>query len=154
MQFRAHIENGKLAIETPESYRRYLSGLNEGTKMTVAIDKKKNTRSLSQNAFLWLYYGVIENETGTTANDVHEWAKRMFLPPRFISVQGMEIRIPASTTNLSKHDFSEYLDKICAATSIPIPDPALAGYESNHQQYLTTKPVAYPSETSTGTAFD
>lgn len=153
MQFRAHIEKGRLAIDTPESYKRYLSGLNDGEKMTVTIEKKKNTRSLSQNAYLWVYYQVIENETGTNVNDVHEWAKRMFLPPRFITVMNKEMKIPASTTNLSKHEFSEYLDKIAAATNIPIPDPELAGYE-NPKQYLTTNPtVAYPQGEGK-TAFD
>lgn len=133
MQFRAHIEKGKLAIETPDKYKRYLEGLNEGTKMVVDIEKQKNRRSLSQNSYLWLYYGVIESETGHTANDIHEWAKRMFLPPKFITVMGKEMKIPSSTTDLSKHDFGEFLDKICAETGVPLPDPESAGFITNYK---------------------
>jgi len=146
MQFRAHIENGKLKLDTPESWKRYLSGFNEGDELVMDIDKKKNIRSLSQNRYYWLYLNVIETETGNTANDLHELFKRLFLPPTNKTILNTSIRLPASTTDLSKNDFSEYMEKICAMTGVPIPDPQLAGYESNHQQYLTTKPAAYPSE--------
>jgi hypothetical protein len=47
-------------------------------------------------------------------------------------VNGEEIKIPSSTTTLSKIDFGEYLDKIAAETGIPLPDPEAAGYISNH----------------------
>lgn len=145
MQFQAHIQNGKIALDTPESYKRYLSGFDEGTKLVLDIDRKKNTRSLSQNAYMWLYLGVIENETGNTASDLHEFFKRKFLPPETKTIMGTDIRLPASTTNLSKHDFSNYLDKICAMTGVPIPDPLLAGYTSNKSQYISSKEkVEYP----------
>lgn len=147
MQFQSHIENGKLAIETPESYKRYLSGFDEGTKMVLDIEKKKNKRSLSQNAFYFLYLGVIENETGNTVDDLHELFKRKFLKPVEKTIMGQQIRLPNSTTNLSKHEFSEYLDRICALTNVPIPDPVLAGYTPNSVQYLDSKEkVNYPTE--------
>jgi hypothetical protein len=41
---------------------------------------------------------------------------------------GETINIPASTTELNKQDFSDYLDRICALTEIELPDPELAGY--------------------------
>ncbi len=103
---------------------------NEGKQIVVGVPEKK--RSLSQNAYLWVYYGVIEQETGNNADDIHEWAKRKFLPPRFITVNGEQMRIPGSTRLLNKADFGDYLDRIAAATEIPLPDPALAGYISNH----------------------
>lgn len=147
MQFQAHIENGKLAIETPVSYKRYLSGFDEGTQMVLDIDKKKNKRSLSQNAFYFLYLGVIENETGNTVDDLHELFKRKFLKPVEKTIMGQQIKLPNSTTNLSKHEFSEYLDRICALTNVPIPDPALAGFTSNSVQYTDSKEkLEYPTE--------
>jgi hypothetical protein len=33
---------------------------------------------------------------------------------------GKEIKLPASTTDLDKSSFGEYLDKICAMTNIPL----------------------------------
>lgn len=146
MRFTAHIENGKLAINSKESWKRYLLGFNDGTELVLDIDLKKNTRSLSQNRYYWLYLNVIETETGNSANDLHELFKRLFLPPTNKTILNTDIRLPASTTDLSKHDFSEYMEKICAMTGVPIPDPELAGYESNHKQLSPNPTVAYPTE--------
>ncbi len=147
MQFQAEIKNGKIALSTPESYKRYLSGFDEGTKMVVDIEKKKNKRSLSQNAFYFLYLGVIENETGNTVDDLHELFKRKFLKPVEKTIMGENIRLPNSTKNLSKHEFSEYLDRICALTNVPIPDPQLAGYLPSSTPYTAIKhDVAYPTD--------
>src|SRR4051794_32304271 len=71
---------------------------NEGK--TVTIELEKHERSNSQNSYYWVYLGVIERETGQNADEVHEWAKRKFLPPRFIKVNGEEMKIPGSTTDL------------------------------------------------------
>ena len=147
MFFSCHIENGKLAIDTPEKWKRYLSGFDEGTKLTIEIDKAKNNRSLSQNRYYWLYLGIISNETGHTEEELHELFKRKFLPPTHKVILGTGFKLPASTTDLSKHDFSEYLDKICALTGVPIPDPELAGYTSNNASYLSAPTVTYPTQT-------
>ena len=146
MRFEATTEKGKIAIATPDKWRKYLSGFPDGTKMVIDIDRKKNTRSLSQNAFLWLFYRVIESETGQPASDIHEWAKRKFLPPKFIKVMGTELKIPASTTELSKHDFGNFLDRLSSETGVPIPDPELAGYVSNHQTTAKVEKVEYPTD--------
>lgn len=132
MRFEATTEKGKIALGTPDKWKKYLLGFPDGTKMVLDIDRKKNVRSLSQNAYYWLYLGVIENETGNTASDLHDLFKRKFLPPQTKIILGNAIRLPSSTTNLSKHDFSEYMEKICAESGVPIPDPKLAGYVSNH----------------------
>ncbi len=100
----------------------------------IVIEVPKIVRSRTQNNYLWVYYGVIEQETGNNADDIHEWAKRKFLPPRFITVNGEELRIPGTTTGLTKTEFGEFLEKICAATEIPLPDPTLAGYISNYER--------------------
>lgn len=88
------------------------------------IEKEVTTRSLSQNKLYWMYLGIIERETGNSANDLHEYFRRTLLPPTFIKAMGKEIRIPKSTTDLKKHEFSEYLEKIAAETNIPVPDTA------------------------------
>jgi hypothetical protein len=148
MIFEALTEKGKIAISTPDKWKKYLSGFPDGTKMTIEIDRKKNARSLSQNAFMWLYLGVIETETGNEANDLHELFKRKFLPPVYKKILGTEIKLPASTTDLSKYDFSLYMEKICAETGVPIPDPELAGFTSNHQTAKAPDklPTPYPED--------
>jgi len=55
MRFEATVEKGKIAISTPSKWKDYLLGFPDGTKMALDIDWKKNKRSLSQNAFYWLY---------------------------------------------------------------------------------------------------
>ena len=153
MQFRAVIENGKPRIDTPESYKRYLSGFNEGEKIVIDIEKKKNKRSLSQNAYYHVYLSVIEAETGNTADDLHEYFKRKFLRPQEKTILGVEMKLPASTTNLSKHDFSEFLDRICALTGVPIPDPVLAGYTTGND-YVSAPKADYPTEDYKPTEFE
>jgi hypothetical protein len=94
-------------------------------------------RSDSQNAFYWLYLGIIERDTGQNADDIHEWAKRKFLPPRFIKVNGEEMRIAGTTTGLGKGDFVDFMDKIAAETNVPIPNPEDAGFISNTKPPVT-----------------
>ena len=108
----------------PDNKKSWLDYLmsNEGKKLVVEIDLEKGKRSLDQNSFYWLYLGIIEKETGNLATDLHELFKRKFLPPIPKKILGVEFRIPASTTTLSKTDFGEYMDNICSLTNVPIPD--------------------------------
>lgn len=101
---------------------RYKQFLKDNEGKVVKIENQISTRSLSQNALYWLYLGVIEQETGNTAHDLHELFRRTLLPPKFIKVMGKEIKIPMSTTELKKTAFGEYLDKIAAESGVPIPD--------------------------------
>lgn len=87
-----------------------------------------STRSQLQNNLYWIFLGKIERETGNNADDLHEWAKRKFLKPRFIKIKDEEMKIPGSTTRLNKLDFGDYLDKISAETGVAIPIPEEAGY--------------------------
>lgn len=85
-------------------------------------------RSLPQNRLYWIFLDKIARETGDDAESLHQWAKRQFLKPKFIKVRGIEMKIPGSTRELSKLEFSEFMDKISATTEVAIPDPTEAGY--------------------------
>lgn len=87
-----------------------------------------STRSNLQNNLYWVFLHKIERETGNNADDLHEWAKRKFLKPRFIKIKGQEMKIAGSTTELNKQDFADYLDKISAECEVAIPDPTEVGY--------------------------
>jgi hypothetical protein len=135
MHFRAQAKGGKLEYAPSTLFKlRECLQANEGKWFSIELDK--NTRSQSQNAYYWTFLDVIERETGQNANDVHEWAKRRFLPSRHLKVNGLEFKIPGSTTDLDKAAFTEYLDKISAETGVPLPDPEAAGYISNHDKPL------------------
>jgi len=132
--FVATIKDGRLSLGSEHNkirFQRFLEG-NEGKTIRIT-EATKPLRSISQDRFYWLYLELIERETGNSAKDLHEWAKRKFLPAKFIKVMGGELRIPGSTTELTKGEFSDYLDKICAETEVPIPNPEEAGFTSNFQ---------------------
>lgn len=107
----------------PSNTKAWLDFLmaNESKQLVMEIDVVKSKRTLSQNDFYWFYLGIIEKETGNLATDMHELFKRKLLPPIPKKVLGVEFKIPATTTTLTKSEFSDYLDKICAMTNVPIP---------------------------------
>lgn len=115
------IKDGKLEFDKEEGYKYFLQN-NEGENVVIKIKKAYSSRSEKQNKLYWFYLNLIETETGNIASELHEFFKRKFLKPRFIKVLGNEIRIPGSTTDLDKLEFTEYLRNIEILTGIPIPD--------------------------------
>lgn len=119
-------KNGTMEFESNYGYSLFKQNLAENEGKKYRIEKLVLTRSLSQNSLYWKYLEEIEIETGNTASDLHEFFKREFLPPKFITVslkgKAMERKIPASTTDLNKTQFGEYMDKISALTGVAIPD--------------------------------
>ena len=111
---------------------------NEGKECYANIGKIKGVRSLPQNSFYWLYLEIISKETGNNVDDLHRLFKGLFLPKKTVVFKGKEYLMSGSTTELSKGDMSMYMDRICAETSIPIPDRQTAS-------------IAYPVSDSSNT---
>ena len=116
--FTGEVKDGQLNKKTFEALLQYLASLKG--KISIVVEKGK--RTTLQNNFYWLYLGIIAHETGDDQNSLHEYFKRKYLPPQFITALGKTIKIPASTTDLDKHDFSNYLERISAETGIPVPE--------------------------------
>lgn len=129
--FTAKSVDGKLSLGSEGNTFRFKQWLEQNPNKMLKIEPIGNERTNQQNRYYWLYLGIIERETGNCANYLHEYFKRIHLPPTYISVMGKEIKIPTSTTDLKKHEMSDYLDKICAETGVPLPDPEEAGYILN-----------------------
>lgn len=104
------------------NYKRFIQHLKENDGKEFRIEQLVRTRSLSQNNLYWMYLEIIERETGNNANDLHEYFRRVLLSPKMLKVMGKEIKVPKSTTELKKNEFSDYMEKICAETGVPIPD--------------------------------
>lgn len=119
--FRAKVEKNILSIFDKDNFRIWLSKF-ENQEVDLTVKKPNNSRTTKQNSFYWKYLTLIEEETGNNTMDLHEVAKRKFLKPIFKTVMGKEYKLPASTTKLSKTEFSEYMDKICAWSGVPIPE--------------------------------
>lgn len=133
MIFLVHIDDkGGLDFGSTFNKSRFLDYCRNNPGKLLRITHEELKRSRSQNNLYWVFLHAIAKETGNDADDIHEYAKRKFLPPRFITINGEEYKIPGTTTGLSKNDFSEYMDKVSAWSGVPIPNPADAGYLSNY----------------------
>lgn len=111
----------------------------EGEELYAKLDKFKNVRSLSQNALYHAYLEIISNETGNEVDSLHKLFKGLLLPKKEITLKGKTYILSGSTTELTKAEMIEYMDKICAMTEVPIPDPKLMSIE---------KSVAYPKQSN------
>lgn len=131
MIFRAKINKG-LDFGSEFNESRWQDFLKQNEGKWVRIEREEPKRTLSQNAYYWIYLEVISRETGNSPEDLHEFFKARFLPKKIIKIKGKknthEFTRTISTAKLNKLDFGEYLDKICSETEIPLPDPAEAGY--------------------------
>lgn len=131
MEHNIHAKIGENGVVVFTPNQQIFLAKNVGKWLTCGIVKPKRTNA--QNRFYWVYLRIIENETGNSSNDLHEYFKRVLLPPRFITIKNkerkdLEVKIPASTTKLNKIDMGEYMEKICAETGVPIPNPCENGY--------------------------
>jgi len=118
VKIKAFIKNAIIKCDA-QLWRQYLSGFDG--EVSIEIKKWQRDRTLDQNALYWKYISIICSHTGDNIDDTHEYFKRKFLPPRFVTVLGQKIRLPASSKKLSTKEFTDYLDQICALTGVPIP---------------------------------
>ena len=93
----------------------------------VTVEREKSKRSNNANAYLWgVVYKLISEHTGHSENELHSIYSRMFLPPKFITYNGKEIKLPTGTSNLDKLEFMKFTDQVIAEASsmgIVIPPP-------------------------------
>jgi hypothetical protein len=118
--FHARVSKSSLVYHNKKVLDDFFA-VNDEKEVWVRIERVTGKRSMSQNNFYWFYLSLIANETGHTEDELHSLFKRIFLPPRYKTILGREMKLPASTTELSKPEFGEYLDRICAETNVPIP---------------------------------
>jgi hypothetical protein len=106
----------------------------------VNIEKEKGKRSLGFNAYLWgVVYKLISEHTGHTAQELHEIYTRMFIPPKFITYKGKEIKVPSGTSGMDTATFWTYVDRVIAegaSMGVVIPPP------ENKEEFKVE--VAYP----------
>ena len=118
---RAKIKNGKLEFTNRQRFIQILKNY-EGKEVMVSVEKWVDKRTIPQNKFYWLYLEIISNETGHDPNELHDFFKVRFLPPRFKNLFGQEAQLPPTTTSLDKLDFTNYISRIEALTQIPSPN--------------------------------
>jgi hypothetical protein len=108
-----------------------------GCSVEIVI-RKKNRRSSPQNRYLWgVVYKELEIRLRDLGNDVdsdtvHDFCKGKFNPKPLAGIGGEKIDdIGGTTTDLTKSEFSEYVDKIIQFAAeylditIPLPNTDL-----------------------------
>lgn len=119
--FTAKSIDGKLSLGSETNKALFEEDIKQNPNAVYKIQRVIPERTLNQNKLYWAYLQHCEYETGNNANDLHELFKRTLLPPKWITVMGKEIKIPKSTTELTKIEFGDYLDKISMETGIALP---------------------------------
>lgn len=104
-----------------------LKALPKDKAIRVTIQDYEKNRSLAQNSYYW---GVvlpaisahIEEQTGQikSCDDLHEWFRDEYLPPRVVEINGKPKIIRPSTADLKVGPFAEYLDRIIRYCSIDL----------------------------------
>lgn len=96
--------------------------------MCVEIKRLQSKRSLSQNALLHKWFGVIADETGDTPDGVKDDLKQMFLPKveRESRITGEVSMGPKRTRDLTKEEMRDFMTRIeawAATWGIALPHP-------------------------------
>lgn len=123
-RIRVKIKDGHIHLKSDSHKRLFKKWLSqyEGEEIYLSVEQIKSKRSNEQNAYLWLFYTIIAEETGHTKEEIHEWARSKFLTEEIVKVFGELTRRRRSTTSLSKGEFIEYLANISLETGIELPD--------------------------------
>jgi hypothetical protein len=99
-----------------------------GKVWQITVQPYTKKRSLSQNALLHTWFGLVAEETGNRVDEVKEAYRGMFLPQVVVDFGDREILIGTSTTRLSTEEFSAFLDCVYAHATqelgilLPLPD--------------------------------
>lgn len=116
--FFGKVVDGKLKLTRRTEFQELLN-LYEGKEIEVSVDKKRNTRSVSQNSYLWgvvipvVQDGLKGMGMKATKEETHELLKMKFLQKELVNeLTGEIMRYVGSTTELSKSEFMDYISEI------------------------------------------
>lgn len=130
-----------LKINTPkdkEGVISYISRLPD-KQFIVAINKRKEVRTLSQNRLYQLWIAVICDEIGYNPEELKLIFRGMFLPKETFVFGGVTYEIAMSTTKLDTVQFTAYLNKIevfaSAELGIILPRPEDLHFAEMYDKY-------------------
>lgn len=125
--FLGSLDMTKLDMRDGDAYDMFVTdSKNDGRPFKIVFEDKK--RTLPQNSLYWAYLHIISRETGNDIEDLHYSFRFSFLEPQLIEVSDFKkggrtmVAELRSTTSLSKQEFTDYLERICTETGIPIPN--------------------------------
>lgn len=105
---------------------------------TVKIVRKTQPRTISQNSLMWMWYKCMEETTGQSKDDFHDYYKAKFLR-RQVTIGGRYVTVVGSTTDLNTIQMTNYLEKVKADAAtefgIALPLPEDKNYNTFVQEY-------------------
>jgi hypothetical protein len=110
-KFKGIIKEGKLVLDDKPMFQTNLLSL-EGREVEIGVGPIRHDRSNNQNCYLWgVVYKMLSDETGHTADEIHEWGKITFNGENLI-IGGKEVRVGKSTAELDTVGFEDYCQNI------------------------------------------
>lgn len=124
--FQGEIKDNKITItKAKRMWREWIRSLS-GQKIEIIVRKWRSLRSRRQNSLMWAWLNILEQETGQSKDDLHDYFNNRYLK-RTIVIKGKEYIVVRSSTSLRTDEFTEYLGKIRVKSatffSVNLPDP-------------------------------
>lgn len=109
----AHIESGKLVVHHKRDFLDRCAKVKGRGRLTF----EKDTRSLQQNALLWLWETIISKEWGWEPEEVHEHNKDIYNRIHKMRIDKrtgelIDESFPGPTKTLPKDRFAVYMDRL------------------------------------------
>lgn len=112
LEYYSDVKDGNLQNNIRNLIKKELPRF-EGKRVVITIDKVKSKRSAAQNRLWWLYIGILSDGLGYHKDEMHEICKFKFLKKeKLIEQTGELLEYIGSTTELSKSEFAEVVDRL------------------------------------------
>jgi hypothetical protein len=128
----AYRKDGELILRNRANVLKEIS-IFQNSEIEITFQKKRSYRSIQSNRFYWGVCVTMIQERfkelgheSVTKELTHEYLKGRFLFKEVVNeVTGEVLKLPLSTTELTKSDFSEYLEQVIkfAAESLDVQIP-------------------------------
>ncbi len=85
----------------------------DGKDIVILIKKKKKTRSLEQNRWMWACTTILSNELGYDKEEMHEIIKYKFLTKEKVNeTTGEVLKYVGSTASLTTFEFTQFMEAL------------------------------------------
>ena len=115
-----------------------LIGTLSNGEYVLTITKRRERRTLSQNALLWMWLRCIAEDTGNTTDDLYDVFCSKFLRKR-VDVNGDVVECCKTSSQLNTAEMTAFLDNIqvyaASELGITLPNPEDRNFEVFFQQY-------------------
>lgn len=127
--------NGEVKMD--KSFELMCSLLRNG-EYVVEIKRKAKPRTIPQNSLMWMWFQCMEDATGTSKEDFHDYYKARFLSKEVL-IGNRWVMVVGSTKELNTLQMTAYLEKIKADAAVEfgviLPLPEDKYYEDFVNEY-------------------